>query len=255
VVVVKEVVVVVLSKMNGVMRELQQQVARKTSVASPTVVEDQLEPQLSNPTKERVKGPMGRRLPSKKVQGTTNKAINEEEEKEVTAALREFRTAAKRVREARDLDEAEEKKYGAEEKKYEAEEKKYGAEEKKYEAEEKKDEVSSCDMSRQGVVDPADFDRAWFFRVPSFSCHTTTGKRPKSETIDTICENNNMSTNNNNNNNNRDSVVVPNSTNSEGELESKEPEPGSREGSSDVSEGSGKKRRFWKSREFNCNIL
>ena len=36
-VVVKEVVVVVLSKMNGVMRELQQQVARKTSVASPTV--------------------------------------------------------------------------------------------------------------------------------------------------------------------------------------------------------------------------
>ena len=36
-VVVKEVVVVVLSKMNGVMKELQQQVARKTSVASPTV--------------------------------------------------------------------------------------------------------------------------------------------------------------------------------------------------------------------------
>ena len=129
---------------------------------------------------------MGRRLPTKKVQGATNKAINEEEEKEVTAALREFRTAAKRVREARDLDEAEEKKYGAEEK--------------KYEAEEKKDEVSSCDMSRQGVVDPADFDRAWFFRVPSFSCHTTAGKRPKSETIDIICENNNMSTNNNNNN-------------------------------------------------------
>ena len=192
-------------------------------------MENQLEPQLSNPTKERVKGPMGRRLPSKKVQGTTNKAINEEEEKEVTAALREFRTAAKRVREARDLDEVEEKK----------------------------DEVSSCDMSRQGVVDPADFDRAWFFRVPSFSCHTTAGKRPKSETIDIICENNNMSTNNNNNNNNnnRGSVVVPNSTNSEGELECKEPEPGSREGSSDVSEGSGKKRRFWKSREFNCNIL
>ena len=168
---------------------------------------------------------MGRRLPTKKVQATTNKAINEEEEK-VTAALREFRTAAKRVREARDLDEVEEKK----------------------------DEVGSCDMSRQGVVDPADFDRAWFFRVPSFSCHTTAGKRPKSETIDIICENNNMSTNNNNNNN-RDSVVVPNSTNSEGELESKEPEPGSREGSSDASEGSGKKRRFWKSREFNCNIL
>ena len=202
---------------------------------SAQAVEDQLEPQLSNPTKERVKGLMGRRLPSKKVQGTTNKAINEEEEgeKEVTAALREFRTAAKRVREARDLDEVEE--------------------EKKDEAVEKKDEVSSCDMSRQGVVDPADFDRAWFFRVPSFSCHTTAGKRPKSETIDTICENNNMSTNNNNNN--RDSVVVPNSTNSEGELESKEPEPGSREGSSDASEGSGKKRRFWKSREFNCNIL
>jgi len=238
VLVVKEVVVVVLSKMNGVMKELQQQVARKTSVGSPTAVEDQLEPQLSNPTKERVKGPMGRRLPSKKVQGTTKEAINEEEE--MTAALREFRTAAKRVREARDLDEAEQ-------------EKKYGAEEKKYGAEEKKDEVSSCDMSRQGVVDPADFDRAWFFRVPSFSCHTTAGKRPKSETIDIICENNNMSTNNNNNN--RDSVVVPNSTNSEGELESKEPEPGSREGSSDVSEGSGKKRRFWKSREFNCNIL
>ena len=199
---------------------------------SAQAVEDQLEPQLSNPTKERVKGPMGRRLPSKKVQGTT-KAINEEEEKEVTAALREFRTAAKRVREARDLDEAEEKKDEAEEKKY---------------------EVSSCDMSRQGVVDSADFDRAWFFRVPSFSCHTTAGKRPKSETIDILCENNNMSTNNNNNNN-RDSVVVPNSTNSEGELESKEPEPGSREGSSDASEGSGKKRRFWKSREFNCNIL
>ena len=193
---------------------------------SSQAVEDQLEPQLSNPTKERVKGPMGRRLPTKKVQGTTKETINEEEEKEVTAALREFRTAAKRVREARDFDEAEEKK----------------------------DEVSSCDMSRQGVVDPADFDRAWFFRVPSFSCHTTAGKRPKSETIDIICENNNMSTNNNNNNN-RDSVVVPNSTNSEGELESKEPEPGSREGSSDVSEGSGKKRRFWKSREFNCNIL
>ena len=200
---------------------------------SAQAAEDQLEPQLSNPTKERVKGPMGRRLPSKKVQGTTNKAINEEEEKEVTAALREFRTAAKRVREARDLDEAEE---------------------------EKKDEVSSCDMShklcdmsRQGVVDPADFDRAWFFRVPSFSCHTTAGKRPKSETIDIICENNNMSANNNNNN--RDSVVVPNSTNSEGELDHKEPEPGSREGSSDASEGSGKKRRFWKSREFNCNIL
>ena len=203
-------------------------------ICSPAqAVENQLEPQLSNPTKERVKGPMGRRLPSKKVQVTTNKAINEEEEKEqVTAALREFRTAAKRVREARDLDEVEEKKY---------------------EAEEKKDEVSSCDMSRQGVVDSADFDRAWFFRVPSFSCHTTTGKRPKSETIDIICENNNMSTNNNNNN--RDSVVVPNSTNSEGELEGKEPEPGSREGSSDASEGSGKKRRFWKSREFNCNIL
>ena len=36
-VVVKEEVVVVLSKMNGVMKELQQQVARKTSVASPTV--------------------------------------------------------------------------------------------------------------------------------------------------------------------------------------------------------------------------
>ena len=36
-VVVKEVVLVVLSKMNGVMKELQQQVARKTSVASPTV--------------------------------------------------------------------------------------------------------------------------------------------------------------------------------------------------------------------------
>jgi len=233
VLVVKEVVVVVLSKMNGVMKELQQQVARKTSVASPTAVENQLEPQLSNPTKERVKGPIGRRLPSKKVQGTTNKAINENEEEEVTAALREFRTAAKRVREARDLDEVEQ--------------------EKKYGAEEKKDEVSSCDMSRQGVVDPADFDRAWFFRVPSFSCHTTAGKRPKSETIDIICENNNMSTNNNNNN--RDSVVVPNSTNSEGELEGKEPEPGSREGSSDVSEGSGKKRRFWKSREFNCNIL
>ena len=189
-------------------------------------MEDQLEPQLSNPTKERVKGPTGRRLPSKKVQGTTKEAINEEEEKEVTAALKEFRTAAKRVREARDLDE---------------------------QLQEKKDEVSSCDMSRQGVVDPADFDRAWFFRVPSFSCHTTAGKRPKSETIDIICENNNMSTNNNNNN--RDSVVVPNSTNSEGELEGKEPEPGSREGSSDVSEGSGKKRRFWKSREFNCNIL
>ena len=198
---------------------------------SAQAVEDQLEPQLSNPTKERVKGPMGRRLPSKKVQGTTNKAINEEEEK-VTAVLREFRTAAKRVREARDLDEAEQ--------------------EKKDEVEEKKDEVSSCDMSRQGIVDPADFDRAWFFRVPSFSCHTTAGKRPKSEAIDTICENNNMSTNNNNN---RDSVVVPNSTNSEGEPESKEPEPGSREGSSDASEGSGKKRRFWKSREFNCNIL
>ena len=187
-------------------------------------VDDGREPQLSNPTKERVKGPVGRRLPTKKAQGT--KAIPEEDD--VSAALREFRTAAKRVREAREADEKD--------------------------SVDKKDEVS--DMSRQGIVDPADFDRAWFFRVPSFSWHnsdtTTAAKRSKSDPTEVLCENNNMS-NNNNNNNSRDSAVVPNSTNEEVGADGGEPEIGSREGSSDASEG--KKRRFWKNREFNCNIL
>ena len=182
----------------------------------------QEQPQLSNPTKERVKGPVGRRLPTKKAQGT--KAIPEEEQ-DVSAALREFRSAAKRVREARESDEKDEL--------------------------EKTDEVS--EMSRQGIVDPADFDRAWFFRVPSFSCLSTT---MKSEPTELICENNNMSSNNNNNSN-RDSVVTHNSTNEEVGLDGGGLEIGSREGSSDASEGSEKKqkRRFWKSREFNCYIL
>jgi len=217
--------------MNGVVKELQQQVSRKTSLASS--VADGREPQLSNPTKERVKGPIGRRLPTKKAQ-QGSKAILEEDD--VSAALREFRTAAKRVREARE------------------------AELEKDELE-KKDEVS--DMSRQGIVDPADFDRAWFFRVPSFSCHitstsTTTTKGSKNEPTELLCENNNMSSNNNNNNNNnRDCVVVQNSTNEDVGLDGGGPDIGSREGSSDASEGSEKKqkRRFWKSREFNCYIL
>ena len=185
-------------------------------------VADGHEPQLSNPTKERVKGPVGRRLPTKKAQGT--RAIAEEED--VSAALREFRTAAKRVREARESDEKDEV--------------------------DKKGKHEVSDMSRQGIVDPADFDRAWFFRVPSFSCLSTT---TKSEPTELICENNNMSSNNNNNN--RDSVVVQNSTNEEVGLDGGGPEIGSREGSSDASEGSEKKqkRRFWKTREFNCNIL
>ena len=189
-------------------------------------VADGREPQLSNPTKERVKGPVGRRLPTKKAQGS--KTIPEEED--VSAALREFRTAAKRVREAREADEKDEV--------------------------DKKDGVS--DMSRQGIVDPADFDRAWFFRVPSFSCHTTTtsttAKGTKSDPPELHCENNNMSSNNNNN---RDSVVVHNSTNEEVGLDGGGPDIGSREGSSDASEGSEKKqkRRFWKSRDFNCYIL
>ena len=192
-------------------------------------VADGHEPQLSNPTKERVKGPVGRRLPTKKAQGT--RAIAEEED--VSAALREFRTAAKRVREARESDEKDEVDKNG------------------------KHEVS--DMSRQGIVDPADFDRAWFFRVPSFSCHTTptsAAKGSKNEPTELICENNNMSSNNNNNNN-RDSVFVQNSTNEEVGLDGGGPEIGSREGSSDASEGSEKKqkRRFWKTREFNCNIL
>ena len=197
---------------------------------------DDHEPQLSNPTKERVKGPVGRRLPTKKAQGV--KAITEEadQDQDVSAALREFRTAAKRVREAREADEKD--------KKYEKDEKA-----------ERKHEVN--DMSRQGIVDPADFDRAWFFRVPSFSWHnsdtTTAAKRSKSDPTEVLCENNNMSNNNNNNNNNRDSAVVPNSTNEEVGADGGEPEIGSREGSSDASEG--KKRRFWKNREFNCNIL
>jgi len=223
----KEVVVLVWNKMNGVLKELQQQVALKPSLQQASVA-DGHEPQLSNPTKERVKGPVGRRLPTKKAQQATRATAEEED---VSAALREFRTAAKRVREARELDE-------------------------KVEVE-KKNEVS--DMSRQGIVDPADFDRAWFFRVPSFSCHTTaTGaaKGSKNEPTELVCENNNM-TSNNNNNNNRDSVVVENSTNEEVALDGGGPEIGSREGSSDASEGSEKKqkRRFWKSREFNCNIL
>jgi len=221
----KEVALVFI--MNGVVKELQQQVSWKASLASS--VDDGREPQLSNPTKERVKGPVGRRLPTKKAQGT--KAIPEEED--VSAALREFRTAAKRVREAREADEKD--------------------------SVDKKDEVS--DMSRQGIVDPADFDRAWFFRVPSFSCHTTTTttttKGSKNEPTELHCENNNMSSNNNNNNNNRDSVVVHNSTNEEVGLDGGGPDIGSREGSSDASEGSEKKqkRRFWKSRDFNCYIL
>ena len=116
-------------------------------------VADGREPQLSNPTKERVKGPVGRRLPTKKAQ-QGSKAILEEDD--VSAALREFRTAAKRVREAREAE---------------------------FEKDEldKKDEVS--DMSRQGIVDPADFDRAWFFRVPSFSCHTTPTSAAKGSNI------------------------------------------------------------------------
>ena len=188
------------------------------------------QPQLSNPTKERVKGPVGRRLPTKKAQGT--RAIAEEED--VSAALREFRSAAKRVREARESDEKDEV--------------------------DKKGKHEVSDMSRQGIVDPADFDRAWFFRVPSFSCHTTAtsaAKGSKNEPNELICENNNMSSNNNNNNNNRDSAVVQNSTNEEVGLDGGGPEIGSREGSSDASEGSEKKqkRRFWKTREFNCYIL
>jgi len=222
--------VVIKFNMNGVVKELQQQVSRKTSLASS--VADGREPQLSNPTKERVKGPVGRRLPTKKAQ-QGSKAILEEDD--VSAALREFRTAAKRVREAREAE---------------------------FEKDEldKKDEVS--DMSRQGIVDPADFDRAWFFRVPSFSCHTTstttaTTKGSKNEPTELLCENNNMSSNNNNNNNNRDCVVVQNSTNEDVGLDGGGPDIGSREGSSDASEGSEKKqkRRFWKSREFNCYIL
>merc|ERR1712037_938322 len=211
--------------MNEVVKELQQQVSRKASLASS--VADGREPQLSNPTKERVKGPVGRRLPTKKAQGS--KAIPEQDD--VSAALREFRTAAKRVREAREADEKDEV--------------------------DKKDGVS--DMSRQGIVDPADFDRAWFFRVPSFSCHTTTtsttAKGSKSDPPELHCENNNMSSNNNNNN--RDSVVVHNSTNEEVGLDGGGPDIGSREGSSNASEGSEKKqkRRFWKSRDFNCYIL
>ena len=200
---------------------------------------DDHEPQLSNPTKERVKGLVGRRLPTKKAQGV--KAITEEadQDQDVSAALREFRTAAKRVREAREADEKD--------KKYEKDEKDEKAE--------RKHEVN--DMSRQGIVDPADFDRAWFFRVPSFSWHnsdtTTAAKRSKSDPTEVLCENNNMSNNNNNNNSSRDSAVVPNSTNEEVGPDGGEPEVGSREGSSDASEG--KKRRFWKNREFNCNIL
>jgi len=223
--------VLVSNNMNGVLKELQQQVAWKPSLqqASSSSVADGHEPQLSNPTKERVKGPVGRRLPTKKAQGT--RAIAEEED--VSAALREFRTAAKRVREARESDEKDEVDKNG------------------------KHEVS--DMSRQGIVDPADFDRAWFFRVPSFSCHTTptsAAKGSKNEPTELICENNNMSSNNNNNNN-RDSVFVQNSTNEEVGLDGGGPEIGSREGSSDASEGSEKKqkRRFWKTREFNCNIL
>merc|ERR1711990_1238829 len=178
---------VLVSNMNGVVKELQQQVSWKpSSLLASSSVADGREPQLSNPTKERVKGPVGRRLPTKKAQGT--KAIPEEDEEDVSAALREFRTAAKRVREARESDEKDEVDKNG------------------------KHEVS--DMSRQGIVDPADFDRAWFFRVPSFSCLSTT---TKSEPTELFCENNNMSSNNNNNNNNnnRDSVVTHNSTNEE----------------------------------------
>ena len=195
-------------------------------IRSLQVADGQEQPQqLSNPTKERVKGPVGRRLPTKKAQGAKAILEEEDEDHDVSAALREFRSAAKRVREARESDEKDEL--------------------------EKTDEVS--EMSRQGIVDPADFDRAWFFRVPSFSCLSTT---IKSEPTELICENNNMSSNNNNNNN-RDSVVTHNSTNEEVGLDGGGLEIGSREGSSDASEESEKKqkRRFWKSREFNCYIL
>merc|ERR1711990_1314537 len=187
---------VLVSNMNGVVKELQQQVSWKpSSLFASSSVADGREPQLSNPTKERVKGPVGRRLPTKKAQGT--KAIPEEDEQDVSAALREFRSAAKRVREARESDEKDEV--------------------------DKNHEVS--DMSRQGIVDPADFDRAWFFRVPSFSCRTTTTttttttKGSKNEPTELHCENNNMSNNNNNNNNNRDSVVMQNSTNEDAGLD------------------------------------
>merc|ERR1711990_554214 len=101
---------VLVSNMNGVVKELQQQVSWKpSSLFASSSVADGREPQLSNPTKERVKGPVGRRLPTKKAQGV--KAITEEadQDQDVSAALREFRTAAKRVRGAREADEKDKK--------------------------------------------------------------------------------------------------------------------------------------------------
>ena len=179
--------------------------------------------QLTNPTKERVKGPSGRRLPSKKASGSKG-ADSSTEEEDLSAVMREFKSAARLLREAQDSEPR------------------------------PSSGVEKSEALRQGTVDPADFDRAWFFRVPSFSFHTR--QLDKAEVAGTRCENNNM----------RNStnivegglvVVVGEVGESSGGGEELGCRDRSREGSSQSTSEATKstKRRFWKNREFNCNIL
>ena len=179
--------------------------------------------QLTNPTKERVKGPTGRRLPSKKAAGSKGTDSSTEEE-ELSAVMRDFKSAARLLREAQD---SEPKPVS---------------------------EAEKSEALRQGTVDSADFDRAWFFRVPSFSFHTRL--LDKAEVAGTRCENNNM----------RSSasmvegglVVVVGEVGERGGGGEEQGSSGrSREGSSQSPSEATKstKRRFWRNREFNCNIL
>ena len=163
--------------------------------------------QLSNPTKERVKGPSGRRLPSKKAAASQDKT-------EIPAALRDFRSAARIVRDAEESDQA--VTCGPEQ--------------------------GGSEACRQGVLDVADFDRAWFFRVPSLACQA--GRRRKTSGVVVVglrCENNNMQ-----------GSSVEEELPVEGSKE-EEKKDSVEEGGSAAEET--KKRRFWRNREFNCNIL
>ena len=162
--------------------------------------------QLASTTKERVKGPQGRRLPSKKA-GARKEG---EDEEEVLPAIREFRTAARLVREEREQT--------------------------------AREEAAASEACRQGTVDLADFDRAWFLRVPSFSYQAR--KRRKSQMLEARCENNNKRTS-------------TNSSEGEGEVEKVE-EDKEEELCSVDSSGKGNKKnrwRFWRSKDSNCIIL
>jgi len=177
---------------------------------------------LINPTKARVRGPPGRRLPSKKGHKSENTTSNPENADPDSDNIVTTSEPAASVGQHKSVPTLDIQSQSTEEE---------SSREKHLQS-----DLSSVDPMRKskfGRVDPADFDKAWFFRVPSLAGHRR--KRLKNYFQENLCENNNMKESNTHNDVGRkDSATVRLDTLS---IQSETP-----------------KRKFWK-RDFFCTII